>query len=67
MYYIKEFIKHDNNTPIFKNIMEHRGKNKGELKIFKSMYSTNKYIKKYGLDEKKHYIYIFRKGLNNGL
>lgn len=47
--------------------MEHRGKNKGELKIFKSMYSTNKYIKKYGLDEKKHYIYIYRKGLNNGL
>ena len=47
MYCIRQIIGHKNNEPILKNVLEHRGKNKGNLKIFKCVYTTNKYIKKY--------------------
>ena len=51
MYCIRQIIGHKNNEPILKNVLEHRGKNKGNLKIFKCVYTTNKYIKKYNLNE----------------
>ena len=57
IYYIQKFIKHIENKPIFKPVLEHRGKNKGKVKHFKGIYSVNQYIKKYKLSD-DYYIYV---------
>jgi len=57
IYHIQKFIKHENNKPMFKPLLEHRGKNKGQVKHFKGIYSVNKYFKKYNLSD-EHYIYV---------
>ena len=62
MYCIRKIIGQKNNEPVLKNILEHRGKNKGKIKIFKCVYTTNKYYKKYNLND-KHYIYVYKKQL----
>jgi hypothetical protein len=66
LYCIRKIVGYKDNRPIVKNILEHRGKNKGNLKIFKGVYTANKYIKKYNLND-DYYIYVFKKEfLTNG-
>ena len=58
IYYIQKFIKHENNLPIFEPVLEHRVKNKGQVKHFKGIYSANQYIKRHNLDTDQYYIYV---------
>ena len=58
IYYIQKFIKHEENLPIFEPVLEYRGRNKGQVKHFKGIYSVNQYIKRHNLDTDKHFIYV---------
>ena len=44
IYYIQKFIKHKNDRPIFEPVLEHRGRNKGQVKHFKGIYSLKDII-----------------------
>jgi hypothetical protein len=57
IYHIQKFIKHIEHNPIFEPVLEHRGKNKGQVKHFKGIYSVNQYIKKHNLSD-EYYIYV---------
>ena len=57
IYHIQKFIKHIKYKPIFEPVLEHRGKNKGQVKHFKGIYSVNQYIKKHNLSD-EYYIYV---------
>lgn len=61
MYVIRKIIGHKDNEPILEDILEHRGKNKGTTKIFKSVYDVNKYMKNKNISWDKHYIYVHHK------
>ena len=39
-------------------VLEHRGKNKGQVKHFRGIYSANQYIKRHNLDTDQYYVYV---------
>lgn len=61
IYYIQKIVGYEvpSMTPIEAPILEHRGKNKGNIKYFKGVYSVNKYMQKFDLNSgNHHFIYV---------